>query len=280
MLGALHACHLLAVGVGAVAPRDDALHLLLKEVTWQVLGALHACHLLAAGVGAAAPGAFQGAAGRKEALSLILLNSMSLAVACRRAHACRASCPTGLRMPCLQAGADCGVACTVQRLRCCPGDQRVGRLVFLIQGAGLLAQAVRAGAGADRAGRRVGCSTYYSFCGNAAATLGGGAEAAAGNSSAIGEGLRGAVCRKWLHPIGMREHPAFSSWVIYGAAAGYAPAHGRAGAGGQWWLWEGAGFMQCRLQVRMLPGCACRLYVSHSQLHSNVCKSGVSATVK
>ena len=86
MLGALHACHLLAVGVGAAAPRDDALYLLLIEVTWQVLGALHACHLLAVGVGALAPGAFRGAAGRKEALSLILLNSMSLAVACRRAH--------------------------------------------------------------------------------------------------------------------------------------------------------------------------------------------------
>ena len=124
------------------------------------------------------------------------------------------------------------------------------------------------------------CSTYYSFCGNAAATLVGGGKAAAGNSSAIGEGLRGAVCRKWLHPIGMREHPAFSSWVIYGAAAVHVPAHGLAGAGVQWWLREGVDFMQCRLQVRMLLGCACRLYVSHSQLHSNVCKSGVSATVK
>ena len=99
MLGALHACHLLAVGMVTVAPRNDALYLLLKEVTWQVLGALHACHLLAVGVGAVAPGAFQGAAGRKEALSLILFNSMSLAVACRHAHACHASCPTGLECP-------------------------------------------------------------------------------------------------------------------------------------------------------------------------------------
>lgn len=51
----------------------------------QVLGALHACHLLAVGVGALAPGAHSGPAGRKEALSVILLNSISLSVACRRA---------------------------------------------------------------------------------------------------------------------------------------------------------------------------------------------------
>ena len=85
----------------------------------------------------------------------------------------------------------------------------------------LPSQAVPVGAGADAAVRGVVCSTYYSFCGNAAATLVGGGAAAAGNSSAIGDGLRGAVCRKWLHPVGMREHPAFSSWVIYGAAAAH-----------------------------------------------------------
>ena len=61
------------------------------ESAWQVLSALHACHLLAVSVGVVAPGALYGAAGRKEALSLILLNSMSLSVACRRAHACQAS---------------------------------------------------------------------------------------------------------------------------------------------------------------------------------------------
>ncbi|KAK9835056.1 hypothetical protein WJX81_007542 [Elliptochloris bilobata] len=120
-----------------------------------VLGALHACHLLAVGVGAAAPGGARGAAGRKEALSLILLNSMSLSVA---------------------------------------------------------------------------CSTYYSFCGNAAATLAeGGAPAAGAAGRAIDGGLRAALCRKWLHPIGMREHPAFSSWVIYGEGA--AEAAGACGAG-------------------------------------------------
>jgi len=48
--------------------------------TAQVLGALHACHLLAVGMGAVLPGARGGAAARREAL-----NSMSLSVACRRA---------------------------------------------------------------------------------------------------------------------------------------------------------------------------------------------------
>ena len=57
-----------------------------------------------------------------------------------------------------------------------------------------------------------GCSTYYSFCGNAAAV---GSDAKSGG--AVG-GFRAAVCTKWLRPINMREHPAFSSWVIYGAA--------------------------------------------------------------
>ena len=69
-------------------------------------------------------------------------------------------------------------------------------------------------------------STYYSFCGNAAATLAGGAAPAAATSGSIGGGLRAAVCRKWLHPIGMRDHPTFSSWVIYGARAGSVDALG------------------------------------------------------
>ncbi|BDA40538.1 hypothetical protein COCOBI_01-1910 [Coccomyxa sp. Obi] len=60
----------------------------------------------------------------------------------------------------------------------------------------------------------VACSTYYSFCGNAAAV---GSDAKA--SGAAG-GFRAAVCTKWLRPINMREHPAFSSWVIYGEGAG------------------------------------------------------------
>ena len=29
-------------------------------------------------------------------------------------------------------------------------------------------------------------------------------------------GLKAAVCSKWLHPIDMREHPAFASWMTYG----------------------------------------------------------------
>lgn len=54
-------------------------------------------------------------------------------------------------------------------------------------------------------------STYYSFCGNAAA------ETERKNLGAAGE-LRSAVCGKWLRPIDLHEHPAFSSWVIYGTS--------------------------------------------------------------
>jgi len=64
--------------------------------TAQVLGALHACHLLAVGMGAVLPGARGGAAGRREALACILLNSMSLSVACRRAP----PRPAGTAAPC------------------------------------------------------------------------------------------------------------------------------------------------------------------------------------
>lgn len=127
-----------------------------------------------------------------------------------------------------------------QRVWWCPGDQLCGVSWLYPEGAGLLAQAVRVGAGADSAGRRGARSTYYSFCGNAAATLLGGGAAAAGSSSAIGDGLRGAVCRKWLHPIGMREHPAFSSWVIYGAAAAHHLPMALPEQGMQWWLGAGS----------------------------------------
>lgn len=32
-------------------------------------------------------------------------------------------------------------------------------------------------------------------------------------------GLKAAVCSKWLHPIDMRGHPAFASWMTYGEPA-------------------------------------------------------------
>ena len=51
------------------------------------------------------------------------------------------------------------------------------------------------------------CSTYYGFCG----TAGSQQEGVAGSE------IKAQVCSKWLHPIDMREHPAFASWVIYGA---------------------------------------------------------------
>lgn len=51
------------------------------------------------------------------------------------------------------------------------------------------------------------CSTYYGFCGNAVAQ----------QEDLAGSELKAQVCNKWLHPIDMREHPAFATWVIYGA---------------------------------------------------------------
>ena len=59
----------------------------------------------------------------------------------------------------------------------------------------------------------VACSSYYSFCGNAAD--GGGAAAAAGAA----DGLRGVVCRRLLHPVTSTSHSAFSQWVLYGEPA-------------------------------------------------------------
>ena len=56
----------------------------------------------------------------------------------------------------------------------------------------------------------VWCSTYYSFCGNAAK-----AGSAATGRGVAGE-IRSAVCNSWLKPIDMKEHPTFSAWVIYG----------------------------------------------------------------
>ena len=50
------------------------------------------------------------------------------------------------------------------------------------------------------------CSTYYGFCGNAVSQ----------QEDLAGSELKAQVCNKWLHPIDMREHPAFASWVIYG----------------------------------------------------------------
>lgn len=47
------------------------------------------------------------------------------------------------------------------------------------------------------------CSTYFSFCGNAAG----------GN----GDGdLRATICSRWLHPVSSEHHPGFSSWMLYG----------------------------------------------------------------
>ena len=86
--------------------------------------------------------------------SIVLLNSMNLAAACRCA------------------------ACFMEMIRFC----RQG----LTHGAW--------------------CSTYYSFCGNAGVQR---------NSEPSGE-LRQAVCSKWLHPIRLSDHPAYSGWVLVG----------------------------------------------------------------
>ena len=52
------------------------------------------------------------------------------------------------------------------------------------------------------------CSTYYGFCGNAAAQEEG--------STGPGGDFRAAICQKWLHPLGMSPHPLFAQWLIYG----------------------------------------------------------------
>lgn len=44
------------------------------------------------------------------------------------------------------------------------------------------------------------CSTYYSFCGNAAAGAGGG-------GGGGGTSVRDLVCSRWLPPVTTREHP-------------------------------------------------------------------------
>ena len=49
-------------------------------------------------------------------------------------------------------------------------------------------------------------STYYSFCGNAGLKQ---------KDGSPGE-FRAAMCNKWLHPVAIRDHPAFASWVLYG----------------------------------------------------------------
>lgn len=74
----------------------------------------------------------------------------------------------------------------------------------------------------------VACSSYYSFCGNAAAAKG----------QHLGRAdLKTAVCGRWLAPLPAPEHPAFAGWVLYGEAVGAAgnataAASGK-GAGGE-----------------------------------------------
>ena len=60
----------------------------------------------------------------------------------------------------------------------------------------------------------VACSTFYSFCGNADDSGG-----ALGGAS-LGEGdWKGAVCHRWLQPVSVRGHSAFTRWVIYYSAS-------------------------------------------------------------
>lgn len=57
----------------------------------------------------------------------------------------------------------------------------------------------------------IACSTYYGFCGNAGTHGEGGA--------GPGGTFKAAICQRWLHPIGMSEHPMFARWAIYGEGA-------------------------------------------------------------
>lgn len=63
----------------------------------------------------------------------------------------------------------------------------------------------------------VACSTYYSFCGNAATAADG-----SGGGGSSGAYVKELVCGRWLPPVTTTEHPAFSSWVLYGEPTGAA----------------------------------------------------------
>ncbi|KAK9862826.1 hypothetical protein WJX84_007158 [Apatococcus fuscideae] len=53
----------------------------------------------------------------------------------------------------------------------------------------------------------VACSTYYSYCGNAAGQKG---------LSSSANDAKAAICGKWLHPVRSQSHPSFQKWMIYG----------------------------------------------------------------
>ena len=61
----------------------------------------------------------------------------------------------------------------------------------------------------------VACSTFYSFCGNAAD----GGDLGAGQ----GGDWKAAVCHRWLQPVSVGGHSAFTRWVIYYSASSSAP---------------------------------------------------------
>jgi hypothetical protein len=58
----------------------------------------------------------------------------------------------------------------------------------------------------------IACSTYYSLCGNSGT--------ANMDEASSTDSVRTAVCGKWLRPLHVGRHRAFSRWVIYGEGAG------------------------------------------------------------
>ncbi|GAB4822190.1 hypothetical protein N2152v2_009236 [Parachlorella kessleri] len=74
------------------------------------------------------------------------------------------------------------------------------------------------------------CSTYYNFCGNAGNRGAGSSAGGAGAGAAAP--LKELVCRRWLPPVTTFQHPAFSSWVLYGesGSAGAVEAVGAVGS--------------------------------------------------
>lgn len=59
-----------------------------------------------------------------------------------------------------------------------------------------------------------GCSSFYSFCGNAAQQESGG-----------GTEVRDAICGHWLRPVDSADHPRFSRWVLFGGLTAPSSSH-------------------------------------------------------
>lgn len=178
--------------------------------TPQVLGILHALQLVLIHWRLLAP--LPQGAGRREMLSCVTLNSITLAAACSTYYRCAQKADA-----CAHLAAVCGGSCGGQaRVVCGPAGRKCMLFSWRASCRGLRPLLCHSPCGKHPPPPS---AWLRSLCGNGRLTV-----------DQTTNTAKEAVCARWLRPIFTAHYPTFSAWMLYGEGGGSGAGAGTPGA--------------------------------------------------